>query len=122
MEWYLKVLKNYATFSGRARRKEYWMFALFDSLIFLVLIFFDVVIGTFDMEAAMGLLGGLYLLALFMPRLAVAVRRFHDIGQSGWMVLIGFIPLVGPFVLLAFMARDSQPGENKYGPNPKTET
>ncbi len=121
MEWYLKVLKNYAKFSGRARRKEYWMFVLFDSIFILLLIFFDVIIGTFDTEAGMGLLGGLYLLALFIPRLAVTVRRLHDIGMNGWMVLIGFIPLVGPFVLLAFMVQDSRPGENQYGPNPKTE-
>lgn len=68
------------------------------------------------------MLSGLFSLALFIPSLAVAVRRLHDIGRSGWWLLIGLIPLVGAFVLLVFAVQDSQPGSNAYGPNPKTGT
>ncbi len=122
MDWYLKVLKNYAEFSGRARRKEYWMFVLFNLIFYYVLMFIDWIIGTFDPEIGLGVLGGLYSLAVFIPGLAVSVRRLHDIGKSGWMILIVLIPLIGPIWLLVLMVQDSQPGENQYGPNPKAET
>ena len=117
MEWYLAVLRKYAEFSGRARRKEYWMFFLFNFLIGC---------GLAILELTLGLAGGLYgpltllySLAVLVPGLAVTVRRLHDTGRSGWWLLIGFVPLLGAIVLLVFMLTDGQPGPNQYGPNPK---
>jgi len=113
MEWYLAVLKKYAVFSGRARRKEYWFFVLFSVIISLVL-------GVVDGFAGLGgVLGGLYALAVLIPSIAVGVRRLHDTGRSGWWLLIGFIPLIGLIVLIVFMVGDSESGSNQYGVNPK---
>jgi uncharacterized membrane protein YhaH (DUF805 family) len=122
MNWYLAVLKKYATFEGRARRKEYWFFALFYVLVFLALALVDGVTGTYNEDAGIGLLSGLYVLATLIPSLAVMVRRLHDIGRSGWWVLVGLVPLLGDIVLLVFACFDSQPGVNRFGPNPKAES
>jgi uncharacterized membrane protein YhaH (DUF805 family) len=119
MDWYLEVLRKYATFTGRARRKEYWFFALFNLLIMLVLSFIDGMIGLYSMEAGLGVLSGIYTLAVLIPSLAVTVRRLHDIGRSGWWLLIAFIPLIGALILLIFTVLDSKPGSNQYGPDPK---
>lgn len=119
MNWYLKVLKNYAVFSGRAQRAEYWFFVLFSTIASILLLVVDGVIGTVDMELGLGLLYVVYSLAVLIPSLAVSVRRLHDIGKSGWWLLIGFIPFIGPIVLLVFFILDSQVVENAYGPNPK---
>lgn len=112
MEWYLKVLKNYVGFEGRARRTEYWVFALFQLLIFVVLAIISRLIGN-------SILYTIYALATFLPGLAVAVRRLHDTDRSGWWLLIGLIPVVGGIVLLVFMLLESTPGTNQYGPSPK---
>jgi uncharacterized membrane protein YhaH (DUF805 family) len=120
MKWFLDVLKNkYATFDGRARRSEYWYFVLFYVLILVGLTFVDGLIGTLNEEAGIGVLGVLFALGTMVPGLAVTVRRLHDINRSGWWVLIGLIPLIGDLVLIVFAVQDSQPGTNKYGPNPK---
>jgi uncharacterized membrane protein YhaH (DUF805 family) len=119
MNWYLEALKKYAVFSGRARRTEYWMFILFNIIITVVLALIDILTGTFSPQAGVGLLGGLYALAVLIPSIAVTVRRLHDTGRSGWWILIGLVPVIGTIVLLIFMVQDSQPGENQYGPNPK---
>jgi uncharacterized membrane protein YhaH (DUF805 family) len=119
VNWYLEVLRKYAVFSGRARRKEYWMFLLINIIITIVLIAIDSLIGTFRPRAGVGLLEGLYSLAVLIPSLAVTVRRLHDIGRSGWWILIGLIPFIGGIVLLIFALLDSEPGSNEYGPNPK---
>ena len=119
MNWYLEVLKKYAVFSGRARRKEYWFFVLFNLIISLVLTFIDSGLGTLNEETGYGLLSGVYSLAVLIPSLAVAVRRLHDTGRTGWWLLIGLIPLIGLIVLLIFFVQDSKPGDNEYGPNPK---
>ena len=119
MNWYLGVLKKYATFEGRARRREYWFFVLFYVLVLLLLSAVDGLTGTYNVDAGIGLLGGLYILATIIPSLAVMVRRLHDTDRSGWWVLIGLIPLLGDLVLLVFMCLDSQPGANRFGPNPK---
>ena len=116
MNWYLEVLKKYAVFGGRARRKEYWMFFLFNIIILLVLGFVEGLFGS------PGIIGILYSLAVLIPCIAVSVRRLHDTGRSGWWLLIGFVPLLGAIVLLVFMVQDSKPGDNQYGANPKTET
>lgn len=118
MNWYLTVWKKYAQFSGRARRSEYWYFTLFNIIASILLVIVDGILGSFSAEAGMGILGGLYALAALIPSLAVAVRRLHDTGRSGWWLLIALIPLVG-IVLLVFMVLDSSPGQNQFGPNPK---
>ena len=117
MQWYLQVLKKYAVFSGRARRKEYWMFVLFNILIAMGLGFIDGITGMAS-EGGMGVLGGLYNLAILIPSLAVAVRRLHDTGRSGWYLLIAFIPIIGGLILLFFMIQEGE-GANQYGENPK---
>lgn len=122
MNWYLEVLKKYAVFSGRARRKEYWFFVLFNIIISIVLGVIDGVTGSFSPEAGMGLLGGIYTLAVLIPGIAVSVRRLHDTERSGWWLLIALVPLIGAIVLLVFMVQDSKPGQNQYGANPKEAT
>ena len=125
MEWYMRVLKKYADFNGRARRSEYWYFYLINFLI------------TFGLGFLAGLAGGinpnssammipfvltlLYSLVIFIPSLAVSVRRLHDINRSGWWLLIGMIPVIGAIVLIVFFVQDSQPGGNRYGPDPKAQ-
>jgi len=118
MKWYLMALKKYAVFSGRARRKEYWMFTLFNFIFLILAAILDNIFGTIK-HVGFSLLFSLYYLAIFIPHLSVSVRRLHDVGKSGWMLLISLIPLIGPIWLLILMVTDSQPGENKYGPNPK---
>ncbi|MEF2966993.1 DUF805 domain-containing protein [Paenibacillus sp. M1] len=115
MDWYLKVLKNYVGFEGRARRKEYWMFVLFNFIISFILGFVSGLIGIGN------ILGYLYSLAVLLPSLAVLFRRLHDTGKSGWWVLISLIPVVGTIILLVFTCLDGDEGINKYGPNPKYE-
>ncbi|HCW08726.1 MAG TPA: DUF805 domain-containing protein [Cytophagales bacterium] len=119
MNWYLEVLKKYAVFSGRARRKEYWYFFLFNIIISIVLAVIDAATGSFSPEAGMGLLGGIYTLVVLIPGIAVLVRRLHDTERSGWWFLIALVPLIGAIVLLVFLVQDSKPGPNKYGANPK---
>jgi uncharacterized membrane protein YhaH (DUF805 family) len=121
MNWYLDVLKKYADFGGRARRKEYWMFALFNVLIYIAILIFSAILGSIDNSLALigSLLLVVYALAIFVPSLAVAVRRLHDTGRSGWWFLIAFVPVVGGIILLVFTVQDSVPGENEYGKNPK---
>jgi uncharacterized membrane protein YhaH (DUF805 family) len=122
MNWYLKVLKQYADFSGRARRKEYWMFTLFNLIFLLVATILDNVFGLTLGEQIYGVLYFLYALVVLIPGLAVCVRRLHDVGKSGWMFLIILIPIIGSIWLLVLEVTDSMPGENQYGPNPKEVT
>lgn len=119
MNWYLKVLKQYADFIGRARRKEYWMFVLFNMIFSVIAMILDNILGIAMEGIGYGPLYGIYLLAIILPSLAVAVRRLHDIGKSGWMILISLIPLIGGIWLLVLLVTDSNPGDNQYGPNPK---
>lgn len=119
MNWYLEVLKKYAVFSGRARRKEYWYYALFNAIISIVLVAVDFMTGLFSFDAGVGLFSGVYGLAVFIPSIAVGLRRLHDTNRSGWWLLIALIPLIGGIVLLVFMVQDSDQGDNRFGPNPK---
>ena len=119
MKWYLAVLRNYAGFSGRARRKEYWMFALFNLIFLIVAMILDNVLGTAIEGVGYGLFYILYTLAVLIPGLAVSFRRLHDVGKSGWMILIVLIPIIGAIWLFVLTVTDSNSGENKYGPNPK---
>jgi uncharacterized membrane protein YhaH (DUF805 family) len=112
MNWFVAVLKKYAVFSGRARRKEYWMFTLIYILIAIVLGFLDSMLG------GAGILGILLAIGLFVPSLAVTVRRLHDTDRSGWWVLIAFVPFVGWLVLLVFMVLAGTSGSNPYGEDP----
>ena len=119
MNWYLTVLKKYAEFSGRARRKEYWMFALMNFLISILISIVGAVIGDTNGLIAVSL-SGVYALFIFIPSLAVTVRRLHDTNKSGWWILITLVPLIGGLVLLIFMIMDSDPNTNAYGANPKS--
>ena len=119
MNWVLEPLKKYAVFEGRARRKEYWYFALFYLLAMIATTIVDMMTGMYSQTLEIGVLSGILVLAIFMPSLSVTVRRLHDTDRSGWWVLIGLIPIIGAIVLLVFMALDSQPGANRFGPNPK---
>ncbi len=119
MNWYLEVLKKYAVFSGRARREEFWMFTLFNIIFAFIAIILDNVLGIAIKGVGYGPLYGLFVLAILIPSLAVSVRRLHDVGKSGWMILISLIPLIGSIWLLVLMATDSNIGKNEYGPNPK---
>ena len=112
MEWYLKCMKQYVDFSGRARRKEYWMFALMNAIIAAALIIIDAGRGDEVLQSV-------YSLVVFLPSLAVGVRRMHDIGKSGWWLLIGLIPLIGSIWLIVLACQDSEPGVNRWGANPK---
>lgn len=122
MKWWLTCMKKYVVFSGRARRKEYWMFVLFNVIFAIVAMILDNVLGIAIEGVGYGPLYGLYLLAMIIPSLAVAVRRLHDVGKSGWMILISLIPIIGAIWLLVLMVTDGNPGENQYGPNPKEVT
>ena len=107
MDWYLQALRKYAVFSGRARRKEYWMFVLVHIIISIVIF----IIGNFAV--------GLYGLAIIIPAFAVAIRRLHDTGRSGWWLLVNCVPIIGWTILFIWLVKDSDEGENQYGPNPK---
>ena len=119
MDWFVEALKKYAVMAGRAQRSEYWYFVLFYTLIFIPLAIADVSIGTYNADVKMGVLSGLFSVGMLLPLWGVSVRRLHDIDRSAWWLLVGFIPVVGPIVLLVFNLRDSQPFANRYGPNPK---
>lgn len=120
-EWYIDVVKNkYATFEGRASRKELWYFILVNIIIGIGLSFIDALTGTFNSDIGMGLLSGIYTVAIIIPSIAVQVRRLHDTNLSGFWFLLCLIPFVGGIALIILYVRDSTPGENKYGPNPKT--
>lgn len=119
MQWFLSALRKYATFSGRSRRSEYWYFFLFYLLIVLALGLLDAMLGTAGAAGELGLLSGVFVLAMLLPSLAVGARRLHDIGRSGWWLLISFVPLIGAVILLVFALRDGDRGDNAYGPNPK---
>lgn len=107
------VTEKFCCFSGRARRREYWMFTLFYVLVLLGLFILAQAFPVFSFAYH------IYPLAMLLPSLGVTVRRLHDTGKSGWFILLGFIPLVGGIVLLVFECLDGTPGENQYGPNPK---
>ncbi|MEV5973105.1 DUF805 domain-containing protein [Streptomyces sp. NPDC051921] len=112
MNWYLDVFKKYAVFSGRARRKEFWMFFLFNLIAAIVLSIIDAALG-------IQLLSLIYTLGTLIPNLALSVRRLHDTGRSGWWLLIGLVPLVGFIVLLVFYCTEGDQSQNEHGPNPK---
>ena len=120
MQWFMTVLQKWSDFSSRARRREYWFFVLFYVLILIALTFVDTLAGLGSAAmGGVGVLTCLFWLAMLIPSLAVGVRRLHDTDRSGWWLLIAFIPLIGAIVLIVFYLLDSQPGDNRFGPNPK---
>lgn len=120
MEWYLEVLKKYATFKGRARRTEFWTFTLINCVISFALSFLRFMIQDGLREFGfINIIASLFALSILIPAIAVTVRRLHDTGKSGWWYFIFLVPIIGWFLLLVFLVTDSEPGENQYGPNPK---
>jgi uncharacterized membrane protein YhaH (DUF805 family) len=119
INWYKKVVfENYANFSGRARRSEYWYYALMNIILAVVMMILDKTLGTNFEPLPYGYLYMIYALAVLVPGLAVAVRRLHDVGKSGWFFLVVLIPLVGPIWLLVLLCTDSV-DDNNWGENPK---
>jgi uncharacterized membrane protein YhaH (DUF805 family) len=122
MNWYLKCLDQYSDFSGRARRKEYWMFVLFYYIFAIAATIIDKVLGLVVWEElGSGIFYIVYQLGLFLPGLSVAVRRLHDIDKSGWWLFIALIPIIGLIWLLVLLATDGDEGENQYDDDPKEE-
>jgi uncharacterized membrane protein YhaH (DUF805 family) len=121
MNWYLKVLKQYFDFSGRARRKEYWFFVLFHFIFLIVCIFLDVFLDTYSGQGddQIGLFYLIYFLLTIIPSFALSIRRLHDIGKSGWMILINIIPIAGPIWFLVLTCMEGEMKINKWGKNPK---
>ena len=118
MYWYIKVWKNFAVFDGRARRKEYWMFFLINVLISFALGFFDGFTGMYNDELGLGVISGIYSLAILVPSIAVGVRRLHDTGKSGWWFLTFLIPVIGIVAWIILLATPGDEGSNKYGEDP----
>ena len=123
MNWYIKCINNYTNFSGRARRKEYWTFALINYAVVIVLGFCIGFFGEINENVSLVFVGILFIYALFVlvPHLAVVVRRLHDVGKSGAYWFVRFIPFIGPFWLLFLLLQDSDEN-NRYGLNPKNPT
>lgn len=120
MNWYLSVLRKYAVFSGRARRREYWYYTLIHMTAVVTAMCLDAVVSVLaGYDSRYGIFSICYGLATFIPSIAVAVRRLHDTGYTGWLIFLGVIPILGAIALLFFLSRDSEPGDNEYGPNPK---
>jgi len=119
MKWYFKAVRKYAVFAGRAQRKEFWTFFLTNLLIALSLGGIDILLGTWNPDDRFGLVSFIFEVVILIPTIAVSIRRLHDTNRSGWQYLILFIPLIGWIYFLVLMGENSQPSENRYGPNPK---
>lgn len=120
MKYYLNALQNYATFSGRARRIEFWYFVLFNTVFAFIAIMIDVFIGKFNQgKEGAPVIYMLYVLFVLVPCFSLFVRRLHDIGKSGWFICIAAIPIAGPIWLWVLMATNGDVGENEYGADPK---
>ena len=123
IDWWKKVvMRNYANFSGRARRSEYWWYTLANALLmipFYALAAYGMVIENEGLMLVFTMLYVLIALAMIVPSLAVSCRRLHDINRSGWWYLIGLIPLIGGIILLIWFFTEGTRGSNNYGPDPK---
>jgi len=120
MDWYIKVLKDYAVFEGRASRAEYWYFVLFNVIAMIILMLIENVLGLVMITegGAFGFLTTIYALAVFVPSIAVAIRRLHDTDRSGWWILLAFIPLVSLVLIVFFIFKGSE-SDNQYGASPR---
>lgn len=128
MHWMLMPLRRYAEFSGRSRRKEFWMWVLFTTIVSSIMVllgFWGAEERLFSDEEELTLYFactiGLFSLVTFIPNLALVVRRLHDTDRSGWNILFGLIPIVGGFILLFFYVSEGTPGPNRFGEDPKQE-
>jgi uncharacterized membrane protein YhaH (DUF805 family) len=122
IEWYKKVVfENYANFSGRARRSEYWYFALVSTIISIALSVTDYLAGLTFENSTSGPIGFVYSLLVLIPCLALTVRRLHDVGKSGWFFFIALIPVIGAIWLLILFCTEGDGGSNQYGPDPKND-
>lgn len=119
MDYYFKVLRRYFDYSGRARRAEFWVFWSFDLFFAFCCIALDNWLNLTFGRGPYGMLLLLYLLATLSPRIGVRVRRLHDLGLSGWFLLLGFIPVLGATTLLVLYLLEGTAGNNRHGPNPK---
>jgi uncharacterized membrane protein YhaH (DUF805 family) len=122
MNYALQPLKKYADFSGRARRKEFWLYYLCLMVATIIVTIFDMVVGTYDYQYSVGLFYVIFSLGVFIPTLAVSVRRLHDTDRRGWWYLLIFIPILGGLALLVLFCLNGTEGPNRFGPDPKTET
>jgi uncharacterized membrane protein YhaH (DUF805 family) len=116
VHWYVAVLKKYAVFRGRARRREFWLYTLVNIVVSLVLEVVDRVAGT---DGHFPVISGIYGLLVLLPTLAVTIRRLHDTDRSGWWILLNLIPVIGWLVVLVFNVMDGTPGPNRHGDDPK---
>ena len=120
MEWATLPLKRYAEFTGRSRRKEYWMFLLLSIGIYAIASILERIAGLNRMIAGTyGPITALVALGLLVPTLAVSIRRLHDSDRSGWWLLLGLVPMVGEIIVLVFMALEGTRGANRFGADPK---
>ncbi|AYV48351.1 DUF805 domain-containing protein [Caulobacter flavus] len=124
MSLMFEPLRKYAQFSGRARRSEYWLFALFTFVVSIAITILRIATGGLDSLEnggfdALSLVNLAFSLAMLVPSLAVSFRRLHDTDRSAWWILIGLIPLIGAIVLLIFYLLPGTTGPNKFGPDPK---
>lgn len=123
MNWYLKAFANYATFSGRARRREYWTFALINAAILTALLIAIMTTGSEGHPPLIfSIVYGVFALLILLPSVTVMVRRLHDTDRSGWWFWISLVPAIGGIVLLVFTLLEGSPGSNQYGPSPKNMT
>lgn len=112
MHWFTEpVMNHYADFEGRTSRKAFWMFALFH-------IIFTIVVNIIGSTTGLEILAVIYALGIFLPALAISVRRLHDVNKSGWWVLLSFIPILGFLILLFFYVKPGDAGANQYGSSP----
>jgi uncharacterized membrane protein YhaH (DUF805 family) len=123
MYWYKRVILYYFQFTGRSRRKEFWMFTLFNIPFLLTAILLDNLLGTTspNLELPIGFLTISYYCFIFIPSMSVSIRRLHDIGKSSWYYIISFIPFVGGILMIVAMCIEGQPHTNQWGTNPKEE-
>jgi len=112
------ITKKYAKFSGRARRKEFWLFQLAYLIVLLLAFTVDWVVGSYDEADGYGLVSTISYIVLLIPGIALAVRRLHDTNRRGWWFLINFIPIIGALVYLIFVCLKGTEGENRFGPDP----
>ena len=115
------ITKKYVDFSTRASRKEYWLFFLFYLIACIILSIIDMFVGTYHEESGYGLFSGIFILATFLPYLAVTVRRLHDTGRTGWWLLLSIIPLFGLIWLIIVLCLKGNDGENRFGADPLTQ-
>lgn len=122
MDWYLKCIKQYVDFDGRARRKEYWTFTLFNiifQILLYILAYLFLELNVYSLFSLFAVLSWIYPIAVLLPSLAVCIRRLHDIGKSGWWYLLNFIPFVGVIILIIWFCKDGMKENNQWGENPK---